>query len=438
MCDSSVTGGQGSAVVVDKPRRKRVRGRKRPPFVDCVVCGTPVEQRSEGGGRAKTTCSPKCNRRWRALRQAQWLDKNVSRNCAGCGKPSGRLKFCSPACRHPPKPPGSGKSCKRCGGPSGEKKYCSPECRRGRPFASVCGHCHAEFDPRSRTHRFCSPQCRAASAPAKPAKVYVCLNCGKDFTKKKYPSGAYSRQKKYCDRECAFEARRRRLPCTLDNGRKGSALSWLMATWFLDWNDQVSDLRKFTTAPCARCGADVTVKVSFTGSPVCGTCKGYFDCPDCGKTLPRGSKSQRFCAACAKKRARSHRRKARRRQRATHGHEATFRARCRKYNAHYEHVSRREVMERDGWQCRYCRVALLRRYTRTKDGSTDPLSPTIDHWIPLCLGPVGPGHTLGNCVACCASCNSQKSDSDPEDFLRRIEERRAATQTPLPRHSLQG
>src|SRR5690606_16206547 len=68
---------------------------------------------------------------------------------------------------------------------------------------------------------------------------------------------------------------------------------------------------------------------------------------------------------------------------------------------------RRQVYERDYYECRYC-------------GARRGL--TIDHVVPESRGGKT---TLENLVTCCKSCNSRKSARTPEEAcmeLRRIEE----------------
>ena len=67
-----------------------------------------------------------------------------------------------------------------------------------------------------------------------------------------------------------------------------------------------------------------------------------------------------------------------------------------------ERFDRLQVFERDGWTCRRC--------GRTTDPDTspfDPVSPTVDHVVPLSKGGE---HSLRNAQTLCLGCNSSKQD----------------------------
>jgi len=66
-----------------------------------------------------------------------------------------------------------------------------------------------------------------------------------------------------------------------------------------------------------------------------------------------------------------------------------------------EQINAVEVFARDGWRCQLCGASTppgLR-------GARAPLSPTLDHIVPLSLG--GP-HTYQNVQCVCSRCNSRK------------------------------
>jgi len=66
--------------------------------------------------------------------------------------------------------------------------------------------------------------------------------------------------------------------------------------------------------------------------------------------------------------------------------------------------SRLDVFERDEWTCYLCHVVL-----DPEADPFDPLSPTVDHVIPLTKGG---DHSLANTKTACLRCNSIKGDRE--------------------------
>lgn len=81
-----------------------------------------------------------------------------------------------------------------------------------------------------------------------------------------------------------------------------------------------------------------------------------------------------------------------------HAHKATRRA--RKKNAFVERISRRKVFQRDGWRCHLCGKLVHKRKK-----APHPMSPTIDHIVPLCCGGE---HRISNIATAHFICNSKK------------------------------
>ena len=141
-------------------------------------------------------------------------------------------------------------------------------------------------------------------------------------------------------------------------------------------------------------------------------------CRECNAAeAVRGSKSS-LCESCGTNRAKGLKREARKRRRKTHGSD-NYRGRCRRYGAPYTSFKKATIYERDGWACQICGVELLRKYLHTKAG-VDPRSPTIDHIIPVVLGPLSPGHVPSNVQAACFDCNSRKGSLMPDSFAARL------------------
>jgi hypothetical protein len=73
---------------------------------------------------------------------------------------------------------------------------------------------------------------------AHPPKVLSCLCCAKPFSPR--PGGG--RVGKYCSRNCAFEARRLRLPVTRFTKRHGTPIENQLAAWFHAWGNDADDV----------------------------------------------------------------------------------------------------------------------------------------------------------------------------------------------------
>jgi 5-methylcytosine-specific restriction endonuclease McrA len=325
-------------------------------------------------------------------------------------------------------------ACSQCGAyfesPSKKARFCSRDCRyhgAKTGFASKCVGCNASFKVMRPGQSYCSYRCSADHA----AKKYNCLLCGVSFKKKLNVRSAG----KYCTRECAFEARRRRLPCA----SRPIEVAKRLASWFLGWGEDQWP-RAFKCDECgAHCKERGRPEVPETKCQKCLNRLAPPRCRDCGKypgeisataIMPDGSVrhfsyARKRCQECASARKRESSRLAKKASRKKHGHETTFRKRCRKYGVHYEPVSRRKVFDRDKWTCQICGSKLLRWFTKVcGTNKVHPRSPTIDHIIPLSLGPSAcPGHVETNLQAACWDCNCRKGATHPDSFalVRRLD-----------------
>lgn len=364
-------------------RKRQLRGGK-PQQIPCVVCGVGIKQDLHRG-RTKRICSRECERKRDSARKP----KEKEGLCVSCGAvflSKYQRQFCSKRCQHGGRGEVHGDfvSCEAC----------------GKPFRQSC-----------REKRFCSRKC------FKPAKEYTCLNCGKQFCRKRYKSGAYSIQTKYCTRECAFEARRLKKPCA----QRPKEIAGRLARWFLSWGDDQWPL----TSKCRVCG-DIFTAQAHAGADrfdACYSCRRRIatickNCVDCGCELTPGI--LRRCDPCRQKRRKEIRRAEKRRRRKAGGGEGSYRQRCKKYGAPYTKVSRKAVLDRDRWKCQLCGNALLRSHTTLFGTRTPhPRSPTLDHIVPLSFGPTSPGHVFDNCQAACWGCNCERGVEDADSFARR-------------------
>jgi endogenous inhibitor of DNA gyrase (YacG/DUF329 family) len=101
-------------------------------------------------------------------------------------------------------------------------------------------------------------------------------------------------------------------------------------------------------------------------------------CEECGKEYKKDYKSRRFCSkACANANWRKW-------EGSRAASKASTRARRLRHSETWDGVTDEQIFERDGWQCLIpgCDRGLLRRDLMWPD----PLSPSIDHIVPLSRG----------------------------------------------------
>ena len=339
------------------------RLRNRPPKprpAACRFCGCSLPPPVRAAGRSRATCD--------ACRRLRWRGRPIACVCQGCGKSFHSL--------------GRGKS------------FCSAACR-GKMKQADCPCCGQRFTKKTRRQTYCSVKCSSRHVKRKPPKQRVCLCCGIQFTRTRRPSGSYTAQKKYCSRECAFWARRLRLPCAA----RPLLVASQLASWFHSWGDDVYPI----VSKCQKCGVPTSrTRESSLPASICGKCAKPPRCCIC--KLPHVVADGR--RACEKCRLDARRRKIEAGKRTKKKYGRNHRQRCRYYGAPYTPIRLVDIYERDNWTCQICGVALNRKWDKG-----DPTSRTIDHIIPLSLGPGSPGHIPSNVRAACHRCNSVKSNS---------------------------
>jgi hypothetical protein len=381
-------------------------GKNAKEGTSCVVCG--VSTPPSLGVKPRKYCSRRCTNA-----AYGFLPKPQSVTCRSCGKPvvqsgKGRTRWhCSSACRtkanHHKKV--HKRHCKTCGGEFAtfqQSKYCSEECRwPNRTAVRPCERCGVDFKQKHHASRFCSNSCSAASTfhlrpLARKPVVRKCSNCEIPFVRKKFKSGSYSVAKKYCCRECAFEARRLKKKCA----ERPLEIANRLATWFLSWGE----CERPKVRQCSSCG----IRRLLGESEVCKECTRQSaprECRSCGIAIPK-TPGKRLCGEC-KDTIKKQRRREGRASRARN-----TRQRCKDFGATYTPIKPAVIYERDSWECQICGAALVREWPES-GGATDPLSRTVDHIIPLDTGPNGPGHVSHNLIACCLGCNVRKSNKNP-------------------------
>lgn len=78
---------------------------------------------------------------------------------------------------------------------------------------------------------------------------------------------------------------------------------------------------------------------------------------------------------------------------------------------------RKRIVERDGFACAYCNVALSYQMRPATVGPWDELPagiwPSVDHDVPRSRGG---SDADANLVACCTGCNSQKGSRTGDEY----------------------
>ena len=124
-------------------------------------------------------------------------------NCEYCGKPTKRLRFCSPRCWYDFRTHCYPVLCKQCGKlfqPQDiDAMFCSRECANiSKRKAHTCPTCRKIFmSPKSDTRIFCSKQCKDTWMPLH-RPIHCCQSCGKEFT----TSRGHKSHPLHCSRAC--------------------------------------------------------------------------------------------------------------------------------------------------------------------------------------------------------------------------------------------
>lgn len=244
-----------------------------------------------------------------------------------------------------------------------------------------------------KTHRKAGKERRAAGVflmqqshgTTKPCRH--CKRCGK---------GPLARhQKDYCSRECAgADAREYKrdfmgVPAVI---RK----SLHLASWFVSWDTEREAACR--PAPAARlcvvCDKPTqSHEHRFCSRECMYAWRGDRPCDKCGGVVHKAqSHGSVVCKSCKKKfrnKNRSH-----------------FRKRARHHGVLYVPVSRLFIYERDKWICQICHRRCKGKWLINKvTGKPHPLSPTIDHIIPMACGG---DHVPENLQLACFACNTKK------------------------------
>lgn len=306
---------------------------------------------------------PHCDKQqlFQARKQGRWVEPTQVKQCVQCEK-----QFTAVGVKH-----------------IKQKILCDdPACRKAHRKAG---------SKRRRSGLFVGPR-----PNGKCKEERFCKRCGKG------PLGR--NQKEYCGRKCAGSDARE-----FKRGFMGQPAELRRATafasWFVDyWEPQRPRRRKLykTRPPCQKCGKEINSGSSRFCSYWCfKNWRGIRQCDVCGVDVPNSNSfSKCRCDTCKERLRKESNRKGKNRCGRNH------RQRARHHGVSYTPVPVKAVYERDGYRCQICMRRCLKSAMFSKiDGRIHPLSPTIDHIVPMACGG---NHEPGNLQTACHACNSAK------------------------------
>lgn len=312
---------------------------------------------------------------------------------------------------------------------SPKASFCSNRCQNlfyGTRKTLNCAACGIQFDCTAREaaagRQYCSRTCmlRVRRRPAKP-----CLECGKLFSTKPKKDPRKGKGL-YCSKRCAGAARRAgkregrwKEGQELRERRAKVKPSQRMYAAMQDaMRRQLKSIASLSKAMnswrfCRECGGSLkqhaTERTMFCSIRCAAQYQTDIPCACCGvlfvKQGVHGS-NKALCFRCKRMARRRHR---------THRNIAS---RARKHGVLREQYSRKELLERDGWECQLCGVALLRKWTYHKQTLIPhPRNATLDHIVAMACGGAD---AAWNIQACCFACNCRKSDSSQGQLRLRL------------------
>lgn len=273
------------------------------------------------------------------------------------------------------------------------RKYCCVACcrRGGRPRVQRptkcedCGGDLGRLGAKGRPRRVCKDCANARSRATWRAKKSSssCTRCGITF------EHSYGANTRFCSAECRRPAAKQNRPADC----KGCGASYIRRSSGQQYCSRECRAKSSASKlprPCLRCG------ITFRPGPY----------RNAGKFCSRG------CAFAAIKEGHPLARE----KGVQRGGGRSIKARCEHYGAPYTPISKRAIFDRSGWVCQLCGCDLLRRQGREENGRIDGRSPTVDHIVPVSLGPGSPGHVWGNVQAACRRCNVLKGAQPLDSF----------------------
>lgn len=295
-------------------------------------------------------------------------------------------------------------------------KFCSESCmnrwhnaqRPSRRLAvkaalpRTCKICDREIQLNLRSDaKYCSLTCRDAAKVAQQVKEKrerrlllrsgrICAWCGDEI-----PANRTARAK-YCSRDCSVER-----DAAVAHDRRSKAKANRSCQWC---DDKIPDSRPSHAIYCSRwCATDASNARKIADDKAMRAAiraASLKTCPECqGSFAPQFIVTQVYCSRSCQEREAS-RRWAQVNPDSIRSNKHIRRA--REKSVQYEVFSASEIFERDRWICQICGHSVPRD-TR----HPDPLSPSLDHIIPISKG--GP-HIATNAQLAHLTCNLRKHD----------------------------
>lgn len=219
----------------------------------------------------------------------------------------------------------------------------------------ICIQCGADFVSRDKRQKYCSRVC-AVTARTTKQKVVSCLHCHKPF-KRRIRTNKGGDYQKYCSRQCSFEHKHRVEPTLCE-------VSFAVCSC-----GKVFRVKQKNHALCSDECRQEKLKQDQRKryTPVTGTHD--FACVECGANCSvkkaKGTSRRVFCSARCSRKAHKRARKAGERFDRTHSEAVTF----------------AKVWEKDRGKCYICGHVCRRDLSWPH-----PLSPTVEHVIPISIG----------------------------------------------------
>ena len=250
----------------------------------------------------------------------------------------------------------------------------------------TCEICDAQLPiPCSHKRKYCDKKC-SDEARKRRLPFYECVCCGVKFQPKKYD------RTMACSRECGFKVNGLIRELKQNGGR----------VWVRTKRNTPVPHNQHDVKNCLQCNEVlISARPNIKAPSFCDyKCRDAFkskrepfDCAECGKHVVPvyGNKKRLFCSnECSSKHSRR-------------TSKAKRKARTRGALKH-ERVDPFKVFDRDGWRCQIC----MKKTHRSKRGTIEDMAPELDHILPLSKGG---DHTYANTQCTCRKCNISKGAS---------------------------
>jgi hypothetical protein len=236
-----------------------------------------------------------------------------------------------------------------------------------------------------------------------------CLSCGKRLGKN---------QSKYCSNKCFVAAKRDGIQAWDRTAQLESVWHrggrWACAPSRKPVQEMRTNMQAFLRKVqrlyraaakksewCRHCGKACRPKRKGFCSPKCSNAyREMLPCSRCESLTPSMWKRRQLCPACSEI---ANREQARRYKRL---YGRNHRSRARHHGVQYQSVPVKQIYERDNYTCQICLKKCLPKAMLSKQtGKIHPMSPTIDHIVPMCRGG---DHVEANLQTACFRCNTAK------------------------------